>query len=177
MLSAVRMLIMALAFRRLTLAMLVDGVELLLSMLEVVGTFGEELPASCEDTCSQSWVVIDAVLSRHGGDPTISESMCRLLRAALPFFGPAALPVIPLVVKRAVLNFSETGIASYPWILRKCIEAHGHTGQVALREDFKQAYELVSTRMSSMLQTQSISNIPDGPFACYCSWIVDSRCF
>ncbi|KAG9098145.1 Nuclear import receptor [Ceratobasidium sp. UAMH 11750] len=138
-----------------------DGVELLLSMLQVIGTFGEELPSSCEDTCSQSWAVIDAVLGSHGGDPTISESMCRLLRAALPFFGSSALPVIPLVVKRAVLNFNETGIASYPWILRKCIEAHGHTGKVALREDFKQAYELVSARMSSMLQTQSISNIPD----------------
>ncbi|KAG9104620.1 Nuclear import receptor [Ceratobasidium sp. 370] len=138
-----------------------DGVELLLSMLQVIGTFGEELPPSCEDTCSQSWAVIDTVLSSHGGDPTISESMCRLLRAALPFFGSSALPVIPLVVKRAVLNFNETGIASYPWILRKCIEAHGHTGKVALREDFKQAYELVSARMSTMLQTQSISNIPD----------------
>ncbi|KAG8769346.1 Nuclear import receptor [Ceratobasidium sp. 428] len=138
-----------------------DGVELLLSMLQVVGTFGEELPPSCADTCSQSWVVIDTVLSSHGGDPTISESICRLLRAALPFFGSSALPVIPLVVKRAVLNFNETGIASYPWILRKCIEAHGHTGKVSLREDFKDAYELVSARMSDMLQTQSISNIPD----------------
>ncbi|QRW00383.1 mRNA transport regulator [Ceratobasidium sp. AG-Ba] len=121
-----------------------DGVELLLSMLQVIGTFGEELPASCEDTCSQSWVVIDAVLSSHGGDPTVSENVCRLLRAAVPFFGSSALPVIPLLVKRAVLNFNETGIASYPWILRKCVEAHGHTGRPALREDFKQAYELVS---------------------------------
>lgn len=131
-------------------------------MLDVVGTFGEELPASCEDTCAHGWAVFDAVLSHHGADPTISEHVCRLLRAALPFFGSSALPVIPLVVKRAVLNFNETGIASYPWILRKCIEAHGHTGKIELREDFRQAYELVSTRMASMLQTQSISNIPDG---------------
>lgn len=131
-------------------------------MLEVIGTFGEELPASCKDTCSQAWVVVDAVLTHHGGDPTVSESMCRLMRAAIPFFGDAALPVIPLVVKRAVLNFNQTGIASYPWILRKCIEAHGHTGNVALREDFKQAFEVVSTKLASMLQTQPITSIPDG---------------
>ena len=138
-----------------------DGIELLLSMLEVISTFGEELPSSCEGTCSQAWVVVDAVLTHHGGDPTVSESMCRLLRAAIPFFGSAALPVIPLMIERAVLNFNETGIASYPWILRKCIEAHGHTGNVKLREDFKRAFELVSTKLSSMLQTQPITSIPD----------------
>lgn len=134
-------------------------------MLEVIGTFGEELPATCEGTCSQAWGAVDAVLTHHGGDPTVSESMCRLLRAAIPFFGDTALPVIPLVIKRAVLNFNETGIASYPWILRKCIEAHGHTGQVALREDFKHAFELVNTKLSAMLQTQPIASIPDG--SCY----------
>ncbi|CAE6462311.1 unnamed protein product [Rhizoctonia solani] len=138
-----------------------DGVELLLTMLEVVGPFGEELPASCGETCSQAWVVVDTVLTHHGGDPTVSESVCRLLRAAIPLFGDTALPVIPLVIKRAVLNFDQTGIASYPWILRKCIEAHGHTGKVALREDFKQAFELVSTKLSSLLQTQPITSIPD----------------
>ncbi|CUA72435.1 Transportin-3 [Mus musculus] [Rhizoctonia solani] len=138
-----------------------DGVELLLTMLEVVGPFGEELPASCEDTCSQAWAVVDTVLTHHGGDPTVSESVCRLIRAAIPLFGDAALPVIPLVIKRAVLNFDQTGIASYPWILRKCIEAHGHTGKVALREDFKQAFELVSTKLSNLLQTQPIVSIPD----------------
>ncbi|KAL5635952.1 hypothetical protein ACGC1H_004677 [Rhizoctonia solani] len=138
-----------------------DGVELLLTMLEVIGPFGEELPASCGDTCSQAWAVIDTVLTHYGGDPTVSESVCRLVRAAIPLFGDAALPVIPLVIKRAVLNFDQTGIASYPWILRKCIEAHGHTGKVALREDFKQAFELVSTKLSSLLQTQPITSIPD----------------
>ncbi|EUC67243.1 mRNA transport regulator [Rhizoctonia solani AG-3 Rhs1AP] len=138
-----------------------DGVELLLTMLEVIGPFGEELPASCEDTCSQAWAVVDTVLTHYGGDPTVSESVCRLVRAAIPLFGDAALPVIPLVIKRAVLNFDQTGIASYPWILRKCIEAHGHTGKVALREDFKQAFELVSTKLSSLLQTQPITSIPD----------------
>ncbi|KAG8715687.1 Nuclear import receptor [Ceratobasidium sp. 423] len=138
-----------------------DGVELLLTMLEVVGPFGEELPASCEDTCSQAWAVVDTVLNHHGGDPTVSESVCRLIRAAIPLFGDAALPVIPLVIKRAVLNFDQTGIASYPWILRKCIEAHGHTGKVALREDFKQAFEFVTTKLSNLLQTQPITNLPD----------------
>ncbi|CAE6491649.1 unnamed protein product [Rhizoctonia solani] len=138
-----------------------DGVELLLTMLEVIGPFGEELPASCEDTCSQAWAVVDTVLTHHGGDPTVSESVCRLVRAAIPLFGNSALPVMPLVIKRAVLNFDQTGIASYPWILRKCIEAHGHTGKVALREDFKQAFELVSTKLSSLLQTQPITSVPD----------------
>ncbi|GAB1517431.1 Nuclear import receptor [Rhizoctonia solani] len=138
-----------------------DGVELLLTMLEIIGPFGEELPASCEDTCSQAWIVVDTVLTHHGGDPTVSESICRLLRAAIPLFGNAALPVIPLVIKRAVLIFDQTGIASYPWILRKCIEAHGHTGKVALREDFKQAFELVSKKLSTLLQTQPITSIPD----------------
>ncbi|ELU44492.1 mRNA transport regulator [Rhizoctonia solani AG-1 IA] len=138
-----------------------DGVELLLTMLEIIGPFGEELPASCEDTCSQAWIVVDTVLTHHGGDPTVSESICRLLRAAIPLFGNAALPVIPLVIKRAVLIFDQTGIASYPWILRKCIEAHGHTGKVALREDFKQAFELVSKKLSTLLQTQPITILED----------------
>jgi transportin-3 len=149
---------------RFNIVSVIDGIELLLTMLEIIGPFGEELPASCEDTCSQAWVVVDTVLTHHGGDPTVSESICRLLRAAIPLFGNAALPVIPLVIKRAVLNFDQTGIASYPWILRKCIEAHGHTGKVALREDFKQAFELVSKKLSSLLQTQPIATIPDGGF-------------
>lgn len=131
-------------------------------MLAVIDTFGQELPAACQNSCSEAWVVFDAFLSKYGAEYWVCERVSRVLRLGLNFFGSAAKPILPSVLSRMSAAFEVTGFASYLWIASKTIGHFGNEADPVLRAAFEQVFERTSNKLVSMLQDTPPSQIPDG---------------
>lgn len=142
----------------------IDGLENLEVMFSIIQSFGEVLPAACQNSCQEAWVVFDNFLSKYGTDYDIAERTTRVLRHGAAFFGEAALPVIPSVVGRMSFAFEATGFPCYLWIAGKMIQRFGLEEDQNLRGSFQEVYERSTHKMVSILQTKLPREIPDGMF-------------
>jgi transportin-3 len=142
-----------------------DGLENLEAMLDVIRTFGDQLPVACQNTCEEAWLVFDAFLSKYGSDYEIAERTTRVLRHALYLFGNAALPICPSVLARMSIAFETTGCPGYLWIAGKIIDRFGNEESPGLRAAFQEIYVRATTSVVGLLQVKSPGNIPDGLFS------------
>ncbi|KAG6851195.1 hypothetical protein H0H93_015205 [Arthromyces matolae] len=152
-----------------------NGLENLEIMLHVIRSFGEELPTSCQSTCQQAWLVLDAFLSKYGSNYEVTERTTRVLRHGITFFGKAALPVASAVVGRMSVAFENTGYSSYLWIAGKIIDSFGNgderklvwvegeTVEVyeTLREASRVLFEQSTAKVVSLLRLKSPRDLPD----------------
>lgn len=131
-------------------------------MLSVIRTFGDELPAACQNTCQEAWAVLDLYIEKYGSVYESSDRVTRLIRHGLTFFGPSALSIVPTILKRMTESFETTGMSGYVWIIGKIIQTFGDDETPALRATFKESYVRVSNKVLSLLQEKSPGAIPDG---------------
>jgi len=139
-----------------------DSLECLETMLSVVRTFGNDLPAACHTTCQEAWSCLDLFIRKYGSDYEASDRVTRLIRHGLTFFGPAALPVAPAAVSTMTSSFETTGNPGYVWIIGKIVSEFGNEEDPNLRAAFKESYDRVSVKVLSLLQEKSAAAIPDG---------------
>jgi len=134
-------------------------------MLHVIHSFGEELPAACQNSCEEAWSVFDSFIAKYGSDYDIAERTTRVLRHGVNLFGNAALPVAPSVVARMSFAFETTGFPSYLWIAGKIIGRFGNEENETLRLSFQEIYERSTNKVVSLLQLKSPRDMPDGMLA------------
>ena len=139
-----------------------DSLECLETMLSVVRTFGDDLPAACQTTCQEAWGCLNLFIGKYGSDYDASDRVTRLIRHGLTFFGSTALPVAPAVVSRMTSSFETTGNPGYVWIIGKIVSEFGNEEDPNLRAAFKESYDRVSVKVLSSLQEKSPAAIPDG---------------
>ncbi|KAK7059050.1 Nuclear import receptor [Paramarasmius palmivorus] len=138
-----------------------DGLENLETMLDIIRSFGEELPAACQNTCEEAWTIFDAFISKYGADPDIAERTTRVLRHGLSFFDSAVLPIASSIVARMSFAFESTSISSYLWIAGKIVGRFGDKEDPNLRGSFKEIYERSTGKVASILQVKAAGTIPD----------------
>lgn len=131
-------------------------------MLIVVQSFGEDLPASCKNTCAEVYTVFDTLLVNYGAHYFISERACRVLRLGIQFFGDSALPVMPGLLLALGTAFDRTGFASFLWLQGKAVGQYGSVTDPAVHEAFRTSFETMSLKVFTMLKTQPPDDIPDG---------------
>ncbi|EMD41983.1 hypothetical protein CERSUDRAFT_110525 [Gelatoporia subvermispora B] len=138
-----------------------NGLENLEVMLGVVQTFGDELPAACQNSPQEAWSFFDPFIARYGSNYQICERTTRVLRLGLTFFGSAVRPLLPAVLKRMAAAFESTGFSSYLWIAGKIIGRFGNDEDLMLRAAFAEVLERSSSKLVVLLQDKSPSTIPD----------------
>ncbi|KAJ3908636.1 armadillo-type protein [Lentinula edodes] len=138
-----------------------DGLENLEAMLYVIGSFGEELPSACQDTCREAWSIFQVFLSKYGSDPELAERTSRVLRYGLSFFDRAVLTIAPEVVSSMSMGFEATGIASYLWIGAKLVSRFGDEEDQNLHTAFAELFRRSTNKMMSLLHTQSAGTLSD----------------
>lgn len=138
-----------------------DGLENLETMLQVIGSFGEELPPACQKIPGEGWSVLDPFLAKYGTTYDIAERVNRVLRHCITFFDRSALPVIPMVVTRLTQVFDAAGFASNLWIIGKTVDSYGDKADQTLQASFRDAYERATTKVASILQASSAGEHPD----------------
>ena len=131
-------------------------------MLAVIQTFGDQLPAACENTCQESWTIFDAFVAKYGSDSDLVERVSRVLRGGLKFFGPSGKPVIPSLISRLSMTFEQTGYASLLWIIGKSVGMFGEGNDPLIHAAIKTSYAQSTAKVVSLLQTTGIREIPDG---------------
>lgn len=131
-------------------------------MLYVIGSFGEELPSACQDTCREAWTIFQVFLSKYGSDPELAERTSRVLRYGLSFFDRAVLTIAPEVVSSMSMGFEATGIASYLWIGAKLVSRFGDEEDQNLHTAFAELFRRSTNKMMSLLHTQSAGTLADG---------------
>lgn len=131
-------------------------------MLHVIQTFGEELPAACQNSCEEAWAIFDSFLTKYGSDYDLGERTTRVLRHGLGLFGDSALPVAASAMARLTAGFDATGFPSNLWIAGKIVQRFGNEENPGLRRTFQEAFEHSTQKVISMLQVKSPGEIPDG---------------
>jgi transportin-3 len=139
-----------------------DDLENLETMLNVVKSFGQDLPPACQDTCGEAWIVLEQLITKFGASPDIGEKVSRVLRHGISFFGDSALPVAPAVVARMSFAFEATGIPAYLWIAGKLIRQFGNEEGEEIRGSFQEVFERSTHKMVSLLQAKPPEALPDG---------------
>jgi transportin-3 len=139
-----------------------DGLENLEVMLHVIQGYGEELPAACQETCQDAWLVFDTFLSKYGANYDLSERATRVLRRGIDLFNKSALPVATSVLARMSFAFESTGYPSFLWIAGKIIGRFGYENDSNFRGAVKEIFERSTTKVASLLQAKSPGDIPDG---------------
>ncbi|KAI0673417.1 ARM repeat-containing protein [Trametes maxima] len=130
-------------------------------MLGVIQSFGEQLPAACQNTHQEAWAVFEPFLTKYGSEYPICERSTRVLRLGLTFFGTATLPILPSVLSRMTSCFEATAFSSYLWMAGKVIGRFGNEEDPALRAAFKDVYERSSNKLVLLLQEKHPQMIPD----------------
>ncbi|KIK70888.1 hypothetical protein GYMLUDRAFT_32963 [Collybiopsis luxurians FD-317 M1] len=138
-----------------------DGLENLEAMLYVIGSFGEELPAACQNTCEESWSIFQVFLSKYGTDPELAERATRVLRYGLSLFDRGVLTVAPAVVASMTMGFEATGIASYLWIGGKLVSQFGDEEDQNLHSTFSALFRRSTIKLMNLLQTQPAGSLSD----------------
>jgi transportin-3 len=138
-----------------------DGLENLEIMLNVIKSFGDDLPASCQNTCIETWAVLDSLISKYGTDYGITERATRVLRCGVTFFGRSALPVASPCLGRMSMAFETTGFSSYMWIAGKLVGLFGNESDPAIRTSFQEVFDRSTHRVLMFLQSSSTASIPD----------------
>lgn len=137
-------------------------------MLHVIRSFGEDLPAACQNTCQEAWSMFDPFLARYGSLYDVSERTTRVLRHGITLFGKTTLSVAPAVLGRMSLGFEETGFPGYLWISGKIIGSYGVDKDTALHAAIDDVYNRSTSKVIALLQTKSPGQMPDGAFAVIC---------
>lgn len=130
--------------------------------MDIVGSFGEELPADCANTASSTWAVVDDVIDRYGSDTTICDRATRVLRLGLQFFQRTALPLVPSILARLTGEFERTGFASYLWAIGKVIQRFGLEEDGVVRIAIQGAYERTTAKCWALFSQTAISMHSDG---------------
>jgi len=130
--------------------------------MDVVGSFGEELPASCHGTPAETWAVVDDIIARYGAVPDICDRTTRVLRLGLQFFDRAALPLVPSILARLTARFENTGFASYLWAIGKVIQRFGLEEDGVVRIAIQGTYERCTAKCWAIFAQSAISMHSDG---------------
>ncbi|KAH7928534.1 ARM repeat-containing protein [Leucogyrophana mollusca] len=138
-----------------------NGLENLEVMLHVVGTFGDQLPAACQNSCREAWSVFDVFISKFAFDYDTAERTTRVLRHGITLFGVSALPVAPSVLSRMVTSFEATGFSAFLWIAGKVVSRFGNDEDSSLRSAFRLLYERSTNKVVSLLQSKAARDLPD----------------
>ncbi|KAG8830659.1 Nuclear import receptor [Serendipita sp. 399] len=133
---------------------IIEGLEQLEQLLDVVGSFGEELPPACENTAAEVWAVMSNIIAQYGALPDVCDRSTRVLRLGLQIFHRAALPLIPSVLESLTARFENTGLASYLWAIGKVIQRFGLEDDLPLKAAIQRTYELCTAKCSAIF-TQS----------------------
>lgn len=160
--AAMQYVVPAISMQEYELMVFEDSLECLETMLAVVRTFGNDLPAACQTTCQEAWSCLDLFIGKYGSDYDASDRVTRLIRHGVTFFGLTALPVAPAVISRMTSSFETTGNPGYVWIIGKLVCAYGNEEGSNLRAAFKESYDRVSAKVLSSLQEKTPAAIPDG---------------
>lgn len=145
---------------------LIDGLENLEVMLHITHSFGEELPAACQNSCQEAWAIFDSFLNKYATNFGLSERATRVIRHGITLFGNATLPVASSVIGRMSLAFDLTGFPSFLWIAGKIITRFGGEADRGLQVAIQDIYERSTNKVASLLQSKSPGEIPDGGFVC-----------
>ncbi|KAG1825839.1 armadillo-type protein [Suillus subaureus] len=137
------------------------GLENLEVMLHVVGPFGDQLPAACQNSCQEAWSIFDTFISKFAFDYDTSERVTRVLRHGITLFGQGSLAVASSVLSRMVTSFEATGFSSFLWISGKFVGRFGHESDPVLRNAFQNLYERATNKVVSLLQSKDSRDIPD----------------
>ncbi|KAJ3987685.1 armadillo-type protein [Lentinula detonsa] len=138
-----------------------DGLENLEAMLYVIGSFGEELPIACQNTCQEAWSIFRVFLSKYGSDSELAERTSRVLRYGLSFFDRAVLPVAAEVVASMSMGFQATGFPSYLWIGGKLVGRFGDEEDQNLHAAFSELFRHATNKLVNLLQVQPAGNLSD----------------
>lgn len=141
-----------------------DILEQLEVLLEIVDTFGEELPSACQDASTEAWRLFDPLLRNHGSTGAITERVSRVLRFGIQFFGVNLAPLVPSVLERLTLLFEQTGFSSCMWIAGKLVQRFGNSTDVTISRSLREMFERVSAKTVLILQTADARTLPDGRF-------------
>ncbi|KAF8525095.1 ARM repeat-containing protein [Hysterangium stoloniferum] len=135
--------------------------EHLEAMLYIVRGFGDQLPAACQNTSQDAWVLFDNLIAKYGEHYSVGDHAARVIRYSIELFGTSSLPIMQQVLSRMATSFQATGLSGYMWIVGKVIGRFGDEEDPALREAFRQSYETVSEKVVAILHTKPPSDIPD----------------
>lgn len=136
-------------------------------MLHIAGPFGVRLPAACQNSCEDAWLVFDSFLAKHGTDYELAERATRVIRHGLTLFGEASLPVATSALARMATSFEATGFPAYMWIAGKIIQTFGNEENPALRATFQEVYERCTQKVVALLQVKTPRDMPDGTYLKY----------
>ncbi|EJF66951.1 ARM repeat-containing protein [Dichomitus squalens LYAD-421 SS1] len=138
-----------------------NDLENLEVMMTVIQSFGEQLPAACQNTHQEAWAVFEPFLVKYGSEYPVCERTTRVLRQGLNFFGSAVLPIVPSVLTRMAALFESYGFSSYLWMAGKLIGRFGDEEDPRVRSAFKEVYERSSNKLVAILNEKSPQVIPD----------------
>ena len=139
-----------------------DGLANLEVMLHVIGSFGEQLPSTCQGTCQEVWPVFDTFLAKHGSDYDSAEHVTRVLRHALNLFGGAVLTIAADVLRRMSAAFASSGLSCYLWIAGKVHSRFGNEEDPSLRNAARDVYERSTQKLLTLLREKTAAMLPDG---------------
>lgn len=131
-------------------------------LLDIVERFPDGLPEACKGTVEQIWSVFDAFLQKYGGDMTVADKTCICLRRGLDFFDQEAFGVAGPLMERLAISFESASSSSYLWLIGKMVERFGRRRDVNFDAALKNVFERMSTRVFTLLQTNSPELLADG---------------
>ncbi|KAF8560277.1 ARM repeat-containing protein [Imleria badia] len=137
------------------------GLENLEGMLHVIGPFGDQLPAACQNSCQEVWSIFDRFISKYAFDYDTAERTTRVLRHGVTLFGQSTLQVAPSVLSCMVTSFEVTGFSAFLWIAGKLVGRFGRESDSTLRTTFVALYERSTKKIVSLLQSKAPRDVPD----------------
>lgn len=131
-------------------------------MLHVIGPFGDQLPAACQNSCQEVWSIFDRFIAKYAFDYDTAERTTRVLRHGVTLFGQSTLQVAPSVLSCMVTSFEATGFSAFLWIASKLVGRFGRESDPTLRTTVLALYERSTNKMVSLLQSKTPRDVPDG---------------
>jgi transportin-3 len=113
------------------------------------------------------FALFDALLAKYGKLYFVSERVGSVLRRGLAFFPTRALePVLEVVLGRMVASFSETGYASFIWIVGKLAAKFGDASRGPSGDNVGRilggAFERIAEDLKKLVAIKPAESIPDG---------------
>jgi transportin-3 len=148
-------------------------------MLHVIQGYGEQLPATCQNTCEEAWVIFDAFILKYGNNFDLAERTTRVLRRGIDLFGKSLLPIAPSIIARMSFAFEATGFPGFLWIAGKVIGRFGYEEDPNWRGAVQEIFERSTAKVVAMLQVKPPRELPDGwwIFDLYHKWNLISISF
>ncbi|KAH0838236.1 Septin-domain-containing protein [Lanmaoa asiatica] len=137
------------------------GLENLEAMLHVIGPFGDQLPAACQNSCQEVWSIFDRFISKYAFDYDTAERTTRVLRHGITLFGQSTLQVAPAILLCMVTSFEATGFSAFLWIAGKFVGRFGRDSDSTLRTTFLALFERSTNKIVSLLQSKAPRDVPD----------------